>query len=217
MNIKGKKINFMGDSITEGVGTSSPDKVYPYLIAQKTGAICRNYGISGTRIAMQTKPSEPPSFDLNFCMRVAEMDSDADIVCIFGGTNDFGHGDAPIGEMSDRTNKTFYGALHTLYSSLIEKYPESKIIIFTPLHREAEDNPYGTQGTIPYGTLNKYVNIIRQVAEYYSLPILDLYATSGLQPNVPIIKAKYVPDGLHPNDAGQEILADKIISYLNNL
>ncbi len=38
------------------------------------------------------------------------MDNDADIIIVFGGTNDFGNGDAPFGEMSDRTPYTFYGA-----------------------------------------------------------------------------------------------------------
>ena len=28
MELKNKKINFLGDSITEGVGTSAPDKTY---------------------------------------------------------------------------------------------------------------------------------------------------------------------------------------------
>lgn len=53
MELKGKVINFLGDSITEGHGTS--DKAYRFtsLIQNSTGAICNNYGISGTRIAKQ--------------------------------------------------------------------------------------------------------------------------------------------------------------------
>ena len=47
---------------------------------------------------------------------------DADGVVVFGGTDDFGHGDAPIGTPSDRTYDTFYGACHVLFSKLIEKY-----------------------------------------------------------------------------------------------
>jgi len=47
--------------------------------------------------------------------------------------------------------------------------------------------------------------------------VLDLYATSGLQPRVPIIQQTYMPDGLHPNDAGHEILAEKIAQFLQTL
>ena len=120
--------------------------------------------------------------------------------------------------MSDRTPDTFYGALHTLYTSLIEKFPESPIIVLTPLHRLNEDNPRGDGNKLQdVGTLKTYVEIIREVAEYYSLPVLDLYKDGGLQPKVPVIQQKYVPDGLHPNDAGHEILARKIAKFIETL
>ena len=46
------------------------------------------------------------------------------------GTNDFGHGDAPLGSFSDRTPYTFYGACHLLMESLINKYPASTIFVY---------------------------------------------------------------------------------------
>ena len=213
MELKGTKINFLGDSITEGAGTSSHDKM---LIEREYGAICQNYGIGGTRIARQKTPTEE-KWDRDFISRVPEMDNDADIVVVFGGTNDFGHGDAPLGTMSDRTPYTFYGALHCLYTALIEKYPGVPIVVLTPLHRITEDIPTGDNKPAPVGTLKEYVNIIREVAEYYSLPVLDLFKESGLQPKIPVIQQKYVPDGLHPNDAGNEILAHKIARFLEML
>ena len=218
MELKGTKINFLGDSITEGHGTSSPENTFCMLIEREYEAICQNYGIGGTRIAKQHTPSDNPIFDNDFCSRVADMDADADIVAVFGGTNDFGHGDAPIGIMIDRTPDTFYGALHTLYISLLEKYSESPIVVMTPLHRLNEDNPRG-DGNKPrdVGNLKTYVDVIREVAEYYSLPVLDLYKESGLQPKVPIINEKYFADGLHPNDEGHKVIAKKIASFLQTL
>ena len=216
MELKGTKINFLGDSITEGAGTSSHDKMFTMLIEREYGAICQNYGIGGTRIARQKTPTEE-NWDRDFISRVPEMDADADIVVVFGGTNDFGHGDAPLGAMSDRTPYTFYGALHCLYTALIEKYPDVPIVVLTPLHRITEDIPTGDNKPAPVGTLKEYVNIIREVAEYYSLPVLDLFKESGLQPKIPVIQQKYVPDGLHPNDAGNEILAHKIARFLEML
>lgn len=216
MELKGTKINFLGDSITEGAGTSSHDKMFTMLIEREYGAICQNYGIGGTRIARQKTPTEE-KWDRDFISRVPEMDNDADIVVVFGGTNDFGHGDAPIGTMSDRTPYTFYGALHCLYTALIEKYPGVPIVVLTPLHRLNEDSPKGDNKPAPVGTLKEYVNIIREVAEYYSLPVLDLFKESGLQPKIPVIQQKYVPDGLHPNDDGNAILAHKIARFLETL
>ena len=216
MELKGTKINFLGDSITEGAGTSSPDRMFTMLIEREYGAICQNYGIGGTRIARQ-KTATVEKWDRDFISRVPEMDADADIVVVFGGTNDFGHGDAPLGTMSDRTPFTFYGALHCLYTALTEKYPDVPVVILTPLHRLNEDSPKGDNKPEPVGTLKEYVNIIREVAEYYSFPVLDLYKESGLQPKVPVIQQKYIPDGLHPNDDGNAILAHKIARFLEML
>ena len=217
MELKGLKINFLGDSITEGVGTSAPEYRYVDRIAAQTGAICRNYGISGTRFARQSKPSDPASFDLDFCRRALEMDADADIVVVFGGTNDFGHSDAPFGTFDDRTPDTFCGATHTLARTLIERYPRAEIVFITPLHRLNENCPTGDNKPKPVGTLKEYVDAIRRILEYYSIPVLDLYAESGLQPAVPIIQELYMPDGLHPSDAGNAILARRIIQFLKNL
>ncbi|MBE6536880.1 MAG: SGNH/GDSL hydrolase family protein [Ruminococcaceae bacterium] len=214
MNLKNLKVNFLGDSITEGHGTSGPDKQFHQLIAKKYGlAAARNYGISGTRLAKQQTPTASnPKFDRDFCSRFDEMEDDADLIVVFGGTNDFGHGDAPIGEMSDRTSETFFGACHYLMSGLINKYPESKIVFMTPLHRVSESNK-NVNGV----DLECYVNIIKRVAAYYSLPVIDLWSCSGIQPCVPIIKEKYCPDGLHPNDKGHERLAEVVGSFLSNL
>ncbi len=210
MELKGLKINCLGDSITQGCGASdSAEKGYVGLLKNKYGAIARNYGIGGTRLAKQKTPSEEPIYDLDFCSRFAEMDDDADLVLVFGGTNDFGHGDAEIGSFEDETYDTFYGALHTLYRGLIEKYPCSKIVVLTPLHRLEEK--LGSK------ELKNYVNIIREVAEFYSLPVLDLYKSAGVNPIVPIIKEKYMPDGLHPNDAGYELLAEKIAAFIKTM
>ena len=46
---------------------------------------------------------------------------------------------------------------------------------------------------------------------------MDLYAMSGLQPNVPVIKEKFCPDGLHPNDAGHAIIASRLKGFLESL
>ena len=98
---------------------------------------------------------------------------------------------------------------------LICRYPGKPVVIVTPLHRLNEDNPRG-DGNKPHPTLplSGYVDIIKEVARYYSLPVLDLFAESGLQPAVPVIRERFMPDGLHPSDAGSEILCDKIGHFL---
>ncbi|MBQ9393273.1 MAG: SGNH/GDSL hydrolase family protein, partial [Oscillospiraceae bacterium] len=80
-----------------------------------------------------------------------------------------------------------------------------------------ESDPAKNPRRTPPLLLRPFVDAIREVAEYYALPVLDLYAMSGLQPCVPTIMERYVPDGLHPNDAGHEILARRIGAFLSAL
>lgn len=220
MKLSGLKINFLGDSITAGYGASAPEKVFHQLLKQSVGlAEARNYGIGGTRIARKKTPSAQPIWDRDFLSRVNEMDPDADVVVIFGGTNDFGHGDAPLGTFEDRTPDTFYGACHLLATSLIERYPDARIVFMTPLHRCMEDRVAddGTPAADPRDHLVSFVNVIQEVAAYYALPVLDLFRCSGIQPNVPIIRERYCPDGLHPNDAGHARMASLLQGFLEKL
>jgi len=85
----------------------------------------------------------------------------------------------------------------------------------TPLHRVTEEEMQIKHGVSV--TLKTYVDIIREVAEFYSLHVCDMYKNSGLQPRIPIISEKYIPDGLHPNDAGHEIIAERLGNFLANL
>jgi len=219
MELKGKKINFLGDSITEGACLDDWNNVYWMRLGRETGATVRGYGIGGTRIAPRLNPERPgeEGFGQYFGSRVAGMDPDADIVVVWGGTNDFGHGDVPLGTIDDRDNTTFYGALHCLYRALWEKYPTATIVVMTPLHRVGEHdtlNEHGNPAIAPFKVIR---DTIIEVAAYYSFPVLDLYALSNLNPELPVIKETFMPDGLHPNDAGHERIAGRLMGFLKSL
>ncbi|MBR0101032.1 MAG: SGNH/GDSL hydrolase family protein [Treponema sp.] len=217
MELKGKKILFLGDSITEGWGTSSNEKIFWSLLSARDGVEAFGYGIGGTRIARQKFPSTEAKWDQDFLSRVGSMEDKADVVVVFGGTNDYGHGDAPLGLMDDRDATTFYGALHCLYQALLKKYPAAQIVVMTPLHREGENNLLNDFGLRNVGFLSDYVRIIKEVAAFYALPVLDLYSLSGIQPDVPLLKERYAPDGLHPNDAGHERIYRLLREFLIRL
>ena len=213
MNLQGAVINFLGDSITEGVGASSIEKRYPDVLARRFGLKqANNYGISGSRIARQRIVTDEP-YDRDFCMRVEEMDKEADGVVVFGGTNDYGHGEAPLGVPQDRTPETFWGACHTLMDRLVTLYCGKPILIVTPLRRLNENNPCG-DGTgrkkLSVAPLSVYRKILMEVASQYALPILDLYTTSGIVPENPTCLQRLLPDGLHPSDEGHALIAERI-------
>lgn len=217
MDLAGKKIAFLGDSITEGCGISSLEHTFWNVLGQKTGAQVFGYGIGGTRIAPQRVPSDPRA-DQDFISRVDGMIPDADVVVVFGGTNDFGHGDAPFGTRGDQTSETFCGALHVLFTKLYERYPAAQLVVMTPTHRLSEtDSVMNEFGVRRSGNLRAYVQAIRDAAEDFAVPVLDLFRVSGIQPSVPALREAYMPDGLHPNDAGHAKIADKLIGFLQTL
>ena len=139
------------------------------------------------------------------------MSENADLVVVFGGTNDYGHGDAPFGAWGDKTADTFCGAVYALYEKLANKYPLAKFLVLTPLHRLGENNA-DAKGKV----LKDYVDVIRQTAEYFSYPVLDLYAVSGINPSVAKMQATMMCDGLHPSDNGHQRLFEIIDTYIRN-
>lgn len=219
MDLKNKKINFLGDSITKGGGTSGGEALFTEVLRKRYGLTeARNYGIGGTRIAPKKNPSENPIHDQDFCSRVEQMEEDADIVVVFGGTNDYGHGDAPFGDVSDRNSDTFCGACHVLFQSLKRRFPQSRILVLTPLHRINEEISRGTDHTgVPRPVLASYVEAILEIVQAYDVAVLDLFHMGILDPRDPDVRETFVPDGLHPNDNGHVILADCIGAALEAL
>ena len=211
MNLQDKIINVLGDSITQGHGASSPEHFYVNVLGDLVGAAeVRNFGIGGTRLARQYGADHYP---WPFTERYKDMPDDADLVLVFGGTNDYGHGDAPFGEFSDRTNDTYVGACHFLFSELIKKYPAARIVVMTPCQRTGGNNPSAANGR----PLIDYVDAMKEVAAYYSLPVLDLYRAGGICPDVEAHRNLFMPDGLHPNDAGAYRLAETMAAFLQTL
>lgn len=204
------KINFLGDSITEGALADKQENCYVELVGKMLPAQVRNYGISATRIAKQITPSIDPRWDKYFATRVSGMDKDADYVFVFGGTNDYGHGDAPFGKMGDKTPDTFYGAVDDLINELLKYYPKEKIVFILPTYRLTEDNIYGDGSKkVPCPTLSEYRKAMVEVLNKYQMRILDIKDTIGKAENNPLLA-----DGLHPNNAGHKLIAELICNYI---
>ncbi len=202
MELKNLNINFLGDSITYGHGTSSTECVFHQIIKREYGlAKANNYGISGTRIARQTSAFNKNELDLYFGTRAKKMDKEADAIVVFGGTNDFGHGDAKMGDIDSNDEFTFCGALNTLINDLKSCYPNAKIIFLTPLRRGDENKTYH------YGkNLKDYVDIILEITKKNNIPVIDLFSSGIIDPS----DNEILPDGLHPSDKGHIIMADYI-------
>ncbi|MEG0742056.1 MAG: SGNH/GDSL hydrolase family protein [Clostridia bacterium] len=217
MELKDAVINVLGDSITEGVGASCEANRFTDVLQREFHMkAVHNYGISGSRIARQPIVTDD-LVDRDFCMRTEEFDPSADAMIVFGGTNDYGHGAAPLGVSTDREPQSFYGACHYMMSNLLTRFVGKPVVIVTPLHRLDEDNPRGSGKPCSVAPLRVYRDILLEVAAYYALPVLDLYATSGIQPANEASRERLCPDGLHPSDEGHALIAHRMGLFLQTL
>ena len=133
------------------------------------------------------------------------------MIVVFGGTNDYCHGDAEFGTLGDKTPWTFYGALDMLYQGLIDRCPNAKIIVLTPLPRD-DEHEYNRHNHVKI--LVDYVVAIKEVANKYNLSVFDLYNGFGIQTDEKDGVNKYLADGLHPNDMGYKKLFEIINQYI---
>ncbi|MBE6976556.1 MAG: SGNH/GDSL hydrolase family protein [Ruminococcaceae bacterium] len=225
MDIKGFKVNFLGDSITEGVGVTDVvnNRYHARLKALCQLSAVTHYGVSGTRIAHQIHASETPRFDLCFCGRVYNMDTSADMVVVYGGVNDYIHGDAPFGQIGDTTPATFCGGVYFLMNYLKENYAGKPVIFMTParmfLRHEVDDQYPSTHArkTVEGKALCAYVDVIIETGKQFGIPVLDLYRTLGLDPHDEEVFQTYTVDGLHFNDAGHAVLAQRLKEFIEAL
>ena len=223
MNIQGFKVNFLGDSITEGHGVEDRANCrFDNRLAVMCGLSAHNnYGIGGSRLAHQVQPSENPRYDLCFCGRAYNMDKTADMIIVYGGVNDYIHGDAPFGEIGDTTPATYCGGVYFLMNYLRQTYPGKPIVFMTParcfLRKEVDDLVVSTHARKRPGIgkpLRPYVDAILETAKLFHIPALDLYNDLGLDPHDPAVFDTYTMDGLHFNDAGHAVIAQKLKDFI---
>lgn len=203
LSYAGKSVAFIGDSITYGIGLENQQNQYwTHLEKNLSLGKVTNCGVSGSCVSTQgTRGYERQPL----AMRVNSIPR-ADIFVIFMGTNDFGC-DVPIGTMEDQTDVSFLGAWNFVLTKLKERNPDTKIVIMTALPR------YSKKINSLDLKLDVYVDAVKEVAEGHNLPLIDLYtimADEFTEANC----EKYMPDKLHPNEAGHALMAERIQTWL---
>lgn len=138
---------------------------------------------------------------------------DVKLITFMGGANDWttvdeSQGINRIGSGRDETNKeTLYGALNYIFPTLLSTFPNADVVVILQ-----PSNP-------KKGVQNMYLkeSIVREMAELYSLPIVDCCFNWHQHTNA-LDKAKYwQSDELHLTSAGHdEVIAD-LEKCVNNL
>lgn len=178
--------------------------------------VTRNF--SEQDAAIQEDRNYTPAFKAHYD-HLKTIDFNAiDLVSILIGTNDYmgNHaGVVSLGEPTDNTRETFYGAINYLISSLQENYPQLELVLITPTWRMNHEEFGGQSAEIQPNARENYlidfVDVLNERGDYYNIPTLDLYRTSGLTEEN---HATFFEDHVHPNSQGFELIGNTISHFL---
>ncbi len=147
---------------------------------------------------------------------LAKIDfTQVEILFIEHGMNDY-NASLPIYNEEDKYDEySFAGALRSSIELLQDKYPDLRIILVTPtynwyvsIEQTCEDR------YAEYGYLKDYVEAEFLVAKELGVEIIDHY--HNFYPHETWEDwSVYTIDGLHPNEAGRQKIADSLVNYLN--
>ncbi|MBQ8236109.1 MAG: SGNH/GDSL hydrolase family protein [Clostridia bacterium] len=217
MNLKGKLIAFLGDSITFGIGASAPEHRYSTVTARALGAVEHNMGISGTVMC---------SGGHRLC-RLPDIDQipqDADLVFILLGINDFDQCVVSeeatyyaLGTPDNSDTSTIYGAANAFCQKLSLRFGKTttKVVFGTPIESGwnssvapgVSDNFDPNKRCACGHTLRELCEAIASTAASYGFAVCDLNREVH-------VTAEDFIDGLHPNDGGMQKIADVLKAFL---
>lgn len=197
----GAKVAIFGDSITDKGQLGSND-VYWRQLVDILGIEPYCYGISGH----ETKHIIGQAEKL-----MAEHGQEVDAILIFIGTNDY-NASVPVGEwyreelvIANRNGEdvplkhremifgeaTVKSRINEFMSYLKHSYPTKQIILLTPIHRgyfncwETNIQPDESFANAAGVFLDEYITAIKETANVWAVPVIDLNSICGLYPSEP--------------------------------
>jgi lysophospholipase L1-like esterase len=149
--------------------------------------------------------------------RITEMATDADVIFVQGGTNDFQYDWDELGEDGDTAITTVKGATRAICEFLINTYPKKLIVWITSLtpfrYQGTNTTPY-SKNSLGYSGWDSH-DAEMEVCEEYGIPVIDIGAEICLSPANPWWD-DYDSAGtrVHPNDEGHRIAAAYLVEKL---
>ena len=213
--LKGKKMLFMGDSISYGSGDGvSPfrtGRAWAGRIADRTGAIVTNASVSGAKASYINGDDKAKWLYTQFDQNKKEQ---YDVIVMHGGVNDARH-NRTIGKILDTDNatelnqakNTYIGGLQLLFYNVKKEQPNAKLFFIANHHLDGH-NTGNAKNMAPY------FDMAKQLCEKYGIIFIDLYNNKELNDKLETTTTKYLPDTLHLNAAGYEIITPYILEAI---
>ena len=237
---QGKRVAYLGDSITDPRNNGSKKKYWGFLQdwLQIEPFV---YGVSGRQwndVPRQARKLQE------------EHGDSVDAIIIFMGTNDYNNS-VPLGQWYTEqeeeveyahgqpkqlvkrlrrqpvmTNDTYRGRINIALDAVKRMYPTKQIVVLTPIHRSGfYPNNTNWQPTEEYANacgefISAYVEASKEAADVWAVPVIDWNASCGLFPMMDE-HVQYFKNGdndrLHPNDLGHERMARTLMYQLLTL
>lgn len=225
MNIGSKKWVGIGDSLTESNNGRAKYHYFDYICAE-TGLTFVNMGFSGSGYRNESSGGKA------FWRRAQNMDTDANVITIFGGINDciFGVSGGEIGTAEDMGTDTVCGCVNATIDNILALYPEHcPLGIISPIPaywvEASGDFQFGEQIPTDAGCrVSLLCEQLETICKQRGIPFLDLFHTSNLRPWVEECRNKYFScdtspegDGLHLNSEGHRLIYRRIMQFVESL
>ncbi len=127
--------------------------------------------------------------------------SEVDKIVVFAGTNDLSVASATLANI-----KSYFTSAVT---ALLTAYPQLQVYVILPIYRS---DAYTTH---PNGlTLPDINGAIQEVAVSFGFPCLDGLKNCGINS---VNHTHWLTDGLHQNDAGDDMLSTRFANWLNSI
>ncbi|PTK22535.1 SGNH/GDSL hydrolase family protein [Staphylococcus hominis] len=197
---KVKTIGTIGDSVAKG---SHAKTNFTDMLAKKLKAKATNLSVSDATMSTTKEDS----------IYSQATKIKGDLIIVQGTSNDWIN-NVPIG--TDKTDtKTFYGAFYSAIELIKKNNPNSKIIIMTPTKQcyivDKKVTRRDTDKNTLDLTLEDYVGTQVDACNELDIPVYDAYHSSQFKPNLPSYRKSSMPDGLHPNQKGHEVIMYELI------
>ena len=213
LDFSDKKIACLGDSITQAANLESMEDYqqysYPTKLAEILGAEeVVNLGIGGSSIGRYWQDA--------FVDRYMDIPEDTDLILVMGGTNDgFCLHRENVGNFEERSPRTLIGDLDELMRGLKENYPDAEVVFVTPLPNVLHDILRKDRPELM--SQRVIVDSMIALAKEYEFDVIDLYDSNLLDSHDAAVISNYMPDGVHCNPDGYQILAEHIAADLIRL
>lgn len=175
-----------------------------------------NYGISSTTVSTIANPESHPQWRNNqrqpMYERYKQMADDLDVVGFKCSINDFWL-NQPVGTYGSEDPTNIYGAVNLLCKGLKEKFPNAKIFGMLPM--DYRDKTYGLNTNGAGTKLDEYRKAIKDMCELNDIHVFDLPSVVSFTAANDEDMKTYIPDGLHPNQLGHDLMALDIATEIN--